>query len=54
MRRITLVGVEAGVRGTPAFVIGRTVPSSTVTGEMVIGVQSFEAIRAKIDSLTTR
>ena len=47
-------GVEAGVRGTPAFVIGRTVPGSTVTGEMVIGVQSFEAIRAKIDSLTKR
>ena len=43
-------GVEAGVRGTPAFVIGRTIPGSTVTGEMVIGIQSFEAVRAKIDA----
>lgn len=47
-------GVAAGVRGTPAFLIGRTGPGTTVTGELVIGVQSLEAIRAKVEALTKR
>ena len=47
-------GVAAGVRGTPAFLIGRTGPGTTVTGELVIGVQSLDAIRAKVEALTKR
>jgi hypothetical protein len=43
-----------GVRGTPAFLIGRTVPGTTVTGELVIGVQPIEAIRTQVEALTKR
>jgi protein-disulfide isomerase len=44
--------VKAGVRGTPAFVIGRSEPNGTVTGEVAIGVHSIEAIRAQVEALT--
>lgn len=45
--------VKAGVRGTPAFVIGRSQPSGTVTGEVAVGVHSIEAIREQVEALTT-
>ncbi len=45
-------GVKAGLRGTPSFVVGRTMPDQTVTGEMVTGVQSLESLRAKVDALS--
>jgi protein-disulfide isomerase len=44
-------GVKAGLRGTPSFVVGRTMPDQTVTGEMVTGVQSLESLRAKVNAL---
>ena len=44
--------MEAGLRGTPAFIIGRSEPGGTVTGEVGIGVQSIEAIREQVEALT--
>jgi len=44
-------GINAGVRGTPAFLIGRTGPNHTVTGELATGVQPLEAIRARVEAL---
>lgn len=44
-------GMAAGVRGTPAFVIGRT-QGTTVTGEIMIGVQSLEVLRNKVEALS--
>jgi protein-disulfide isomerase len=44
--------VKAGLRGTPAFVIGRSDPNGTVTGEVAVGVPSIEAIRAEVEALT--
>lgn len=44
--------VKAGVRGTPAFVIGRSEPNGTVTGEVAVGVHSVEAIREQLEMLT--
>ncbi len=44
--------VKAGVRGTPAFVIGRSEPNGTVTGEVAVGVHSIEAIREQVEALT--
>ena len=45
-------GAAAGVRGTPAFVIGKTKPGSdTVEGTPVRGAQSLETFRRIIEQL---
>lgn len=47
-------GQKAGLRGTPSFVIGRTTPDQTVTGQMVMGSQSLESLRAQVDALSEK
>jgi protein-disulfide isomerase len=44
-------GTAAGVRGTPGFVIGRTVPGDTLEGTPIRGAQSLQTFRRIIDSL---
>lgn len=44
--------VQAGVRGTPAFVLGRSEANGTVSGEVAVGVYSIEEIREQVEALT--
>lgn len=44
-------GLSAGVTGTPSFVLGRTVPGSTLEGIRIVGAQPYPAFEARIKSL---
>jgi protein-disulfide isomerase len=35
-------GQNAGVSGTPTFVVGKTTPSGIISGELVIGAKPYE------------
>lgn len=40
-----------GIRGTPAFIIGRSRPDNLVIGEVVTGAISYEALQQKLQDL---
>jgi protein-disulfide isomerase len=44
-------GRAAGVKGTPGFVVAKTVPGETVEGTLVFGAQPVEVFRQLIDQL---
>ncbi len=44
-------GGAAGVSGTPTFVIGKSDPSGTITGSVVVGAQPYSAFPAVLDPL---
>lgn len=44
-------GAAAGVSGTPSFLIGKSDPSGTITGSVVVGAQPYSAFQAVIDPL---
>jgi protein-disulfide isomerase len=44
-------GVTAGVRGTPAFFVGKTRPDDTIEGVMISGAHPFPVFRQAIDRL---
>lgn len=44
-------GSAAGVSGTPAFFIGKSDPSGTITGQIIVGAQPYTAFQAVIDPL---
>lgn len=44
-------GASAGVSGTPAFFIGKSDPSGTITGQLVVGAQPYTAFQAVLDPL---
>ncbi|MFQ5960232.1 MAG: DsbA family protein [Candidatus Methylomirabilales bacterium] len=44
-------GVKAGVRGTPAFFVGKTRPDGTIQGVMISGARPTAAFRQEIDRL---
>jgi protein-disulfide isomerase len=44
-------GVEAGVRGTPSFFVGKTRPDGTIQGVMISGARPTTAFRQEIDRL---
>lgn len=44
-------GVEAGIRGTPGFFIGKTGPDDTIQGTLISGAHPPNVFRHAIDSL---
>jgi protein-disulfide isomerase len=44
-------GMSAGVTGTPSFVLGRTVPGTTLEGIRIVGAQPYPAFEARIKAL---
>lgn len=42
-------GRDAGVRGTPTFIVGRTVPGESVEGAFVRGAQPYRIFKAVIE-----
>ena len=44
-------GGAVGVSGTPSFFIGRSDPSGTITGQIIVGAQPYSAFQAAIDPL---
>lgn len=44
-------GAAAGVSGTPSFVIGKSDPSGTITGAIIVGAQPYSTFQAAIDPL---
>jgi protein-disulfide isomerase len=44
-------GMNAGVTGTPSFVIGRTTPGPTLEGLRIVGAQPYAAFEARIKTL---
>lgn len=44
-------GGTAGVSGTPSFFIGKSDPSGTITGTIIVGAQGYSAFQAAIDPL---
>ncbi|MDP3758352.1 MAG: DsbA family protein, partial [Candidatus Daviesbacteria bacterium] len=44
-------GGSAGVSGTPAFFVGKSDPSGTITGQIIVGAQPFTAFQSAIDPL---
>lgn len=44
-------GSAAGVSGTPSFFIGKSDPSGTFTGQIIVGAQPYSAFQAIIDPL---
>lgn len=44
-------GSSAGVSGTPAFFVGKSDPSGTITGQIIVGAQPFTAFQSAIDPL---
>lgn len=51
IKKDTTDGSAAGVSGTPAFFIGKSDPSGTFTGQIVVGAQPYSAFQAAIDPL---
>ncbi len=44
-------GSAAGVSGTPSFFVGKSDPSGTITGTIIVGAQPYNAFQAAIDPL---
>ena len=44
-------GSAAGVNGTPSFFVGKSDPSGTITGTIIIGAQPYSAFQTAIDPL---
>lgn len=44
-------GTQAGVRGTPSFLIGKTTPEGKIKGRLLVGAQPFEAFKESIEAL---
>lgn len=44
-------GSAIGVNGTPTFVVGKSDPSGTITGSIIVGAQPYSAFQAAIDPL---
>ncbi|MBI2196025.1 DsbA family protein [Candidatus Daviesbacteria bacterium] len=44
-------GSAAGVSGTPSFFVGKSDPSGTITGTIIVGAQPYSAFQAVIDPL---
>lgn len=44
-------GSAAGVSGTPSFFAGKSDPSGTITGNIIVGAQPYTAFQAAIDPL---
>jgi protein-disulfide isomerase len=44
-------GVNAGVTGTPSFVLGRTTPGATLEGIRIVGAQPYPAFESRIKAL---
>ncbi|MDH4228847.1 MAG: thioredoxin domain-containing protein [Nitrospirota bacterium] len=44
-------GSNAGITGTPSFVIGKTTKDGVISGDLVIGAKSYSYIAGKIDAL---
>lgn len=43
-------GSAAGVSGTPSFFVGKSTPSGTIDGVMIVGAQPYSAFKAAIDA----
>jgi protein-disulfide isomerase len=46
-------GLKAGVRGTPAFFIGKTEADGTIQGRLISGAQPLSEFRREVDGLLT-
>lgn len=44
-------GGSAGVSGTPSFFVGKSDPSGTITGNLIVGAQPYTAFQSAIDPL---
>ena len=44
-------GSAAGVSGTPSFFVGKSDPSGTITGNLIVGAQPYSAFQSVIDPL---
>ncbi len=44
-------GQQAGVRGTPSFVLGKTTKDGNIKGPFIRGAKPYEAFKAEIDKL---
>ncbi len=44
-------GSAAGVNGTPSFFVGKSDPSGTINGTIIVGAQPYTAFQAAIDPL---
>lgn len=44
-------GGAAGVSGTPSFIVGKSNPSGTIDGQLIVGAQPYSAFQAVIDAL---
>lgn len=44
-------GSSAGVSGTPSFFAGKSDPSGTITGNIIVGAQPYTAFQSAIDPL---
>ena len=44
-------GLSYGANGTPSFFVGKSDPSGTITGTVIVGAQPYTAFQAAIDPL---
>lgn len=44
-------GSAGGVSGTPSFFVGKSDPSGTMTGQIIVGAQPYSAFQTAIDQL---
>ncbi len=44
-------GGAAGVSGTPSFFVGKSDPSGTITGQLIVGAQPYTVFQSTIDAL---
>jgi protein-disulfide isomerase len=44
-------GINAGVTGTPSFVVGRTIPGPALEGIRIVGAQPYQAFESRIKAL---
>jgi len=45
------LAAAAGARGTPSFVLGKTAPDGSVSGELIVGAKAFALFKDKFDRL---
>jgi len=45
------LAAAAGARGTPSFVLGKTAPDGSVTGEVIVGAKAFTMFKDRFDQL---
>lgn len=44
-------GTAGGVSGTPSFFVGKSDPSGTINGQLIVGAQPYSAFQSAIDPL---